>query len=155
MFPGLRTHERALQAGCKVAGATVHFVTTALDHGPIVIQSVVPVLPDDDAAALAERVLATEHSIYPRAVRWFVDEALRIDRGVGIDGDGDLLGIVLDVEMVVEAAAAQVIDQLVARDGAQPRLDRLRLVPGVAFQMHGKQRLLNDILAVGRAAPRR
>lgn len=82
LFPGLHTHQRAIDAGCKVAGATVHFVTTALDHGPIVIQSVVPVLPDDDAEALAARVLATEHVIYPRAVRWFVEGELRVDRGV-------------------------------------------------------------------------
>ncbi len=81
-FPGLHTHRRALEAGCKLAGATVHFVTPELDLGPIVIQSVVPVRPDDDADALAARVLATEHRIYPRAVRWFVEGALRIDGGV-------------------------------------------------------------------------
>lgn len=81
-FPGLHTHRRALEAGCKLAGATVHFVTPELDLGPIVIQSVVPVRPDDDADALAARVLATEHRIYPRAVRWFVEGALRIDSGV-------------------------------------------------------------------------
>jgi phosphoribosylglycinamide formyltransferase-1 len=81
-FPGLHTHERALQAGCKLAGATVHFVTPQLDHGPIVMQSVVPVMPGDDADALAARVLATEHQIYPRAVRWFVEDALRIEQGV-------------------------------------------------------------------------
>lgn len=82
MFPGLHTHQRAIDAGCKVAGATVHFVTPALDHGPIVIQSVVPVLPADDAGSLAARVLATEHVIYPRAVRWFVEGELRVDRGI-------------------------------------------------------------------------
>jgi len=81
-FPGLHTHQRALQAGCKLAGATVHFVTPQLDHGPIVMQSVVPVMPGDDADALAARVLATEHQIYPRAVRWFVEDALRIEQGV-------------------------------------------------------------------------
>ena len=80
-FPGLHTHRRALEAGCKVAGATVHVVTEALDHGPIVIQSVVPVLPDDDEAALAARVLATEHRIYPQAVRWFVEDALEWQDG--------------------------------------------------------------------------
>jgi phosphoribosylglycinamide formyltransferase-1 len=82
MFPGLNTHQRAIDAGCKVTGATVHFVTPALDHGPIVIQSVVPVLPQDDAGALAARVLATEHLIYPRAVRWFVEGELRLERGI-------------------------------------------------------------------------
>ena len=81
-FPGLHTHERALQAGCKLVGATVHFVTAELDHGPIVMQSVVPVHDGDDAGALATRVLATEHQIYPRAVRWFVEGALRIEHGV-------------------------------------------------------------------------
>ena len=82
LFPGLHTHQRALDAGCKLAGATVHFVTPQLDHGPIVLQSVVPVRPDDDARALAERVLGTEHCIYPCAVRWFVEDALRVEAGV-------------------------------------------------------------------------
>src|SRR5262245_5093198 len=70
-FTGLHTHRRALEMGCKVAGATVHFVTPELDHGAIVIQAVVPVLPDDDEASLRSRVLEQEHLIYPRAVRWF------------------------------------------------------------------------------------
>jgi phosphoribosylglycinamide formyltransferase-1 len=82
MFPGLHTHRRAIDAGCKLAGATVHFVTPELDHGPIVIQSVVPLLPGDDAQALGARVLATEHRIYPLAVRWYVEGALHIHRGV-------------------------------------------------------------------------
>jgi phosphoribosylglycinamide formyltransferase-1 len=82
MFPGLHTHQRAIDAGCKLAGATVHFVTPALDHGPIVMQSAVPVLPDDDATALSARVLATEHRIYPLAVRWFVEGSLHVDGGV-------------------------------------------------------------------------
>jgi phosphoribosylglycinamide formyltransferase-1 len=77
MFPGLHTHRRALEAGCKLAGATVHFVTAALDHGPIVIQAAVPVLADDDEASLSARVLEREHVIYPRAVRWFVEGSLR------------------------------------------------------------------------------
>jgi phosphoribosylglycinamide formyltransferase-1 len=71
-FGGLHTHRRAIETGCKLAGATVHFVTPELDHGPIVIQSAVPVRADDSEHRLAERVLATEHVIYPRAVRWFV-----------------------------------------------------------------------------------
>jgi phosphoribosylglycinamide formyltransferase 1 len=82
MFPGLHTHQRAIDAGCKLAGATVHFVTPALDHGPIVLQSVVPLLAGDDADALAARVLTTEHRIYPLAVRWFVEGLLRIEQGV-------------------------------------------------------------------------
>jgi len=81
-FPGLHTHRRALEAGCKVAGATVHFVTAELDHGPIIAQAVVPVLADDTEAALAARVLEREHAIYPRSVRWLLEGALRIEHGV-------------------------------------------------------------------------
>lgn len=78
-FPGLHTHRRALEAGCTVAGATVHFVTAELDHGPIVVQAVVPVLPGDDEATLGERVLAQEHRIYPLAVRWWLEGLLQVD----------------------------------------------------------------------------
>jgi len=67
-FPGLHTHQRALDAGCKVAGATVHQVTAELDHGPILAQAVVPVLPGDTADTLAARVLTQEHIIYPQAI---------------------------------------------------------------------------------------
>jgi phosphoribosylglycinamide formyltransferase-1 len=67
-FPGLHTHERAIEAGCKFAGATVHHVTAELDHGPILSQAIVPVLPDDSAETLAARVLTQEHLIYPKAV---------------------------------------------------------------------------------------
>jgi phosphoribosylglycinamide formyltransferase-1 len=67
-FPGLHTHRRAIEAGCKFAGATVHQVTAELDHGPILAQAVVPVLPEDDEHALAARVLTQEHQIYPRAI---------------------------------------------------------------------------------------
>ena len=81
-FPGLNSHRRALEAGNKVAGATVHFVTAEVDHGPIVAQASVPVLPSDDEATLAARVLAREHVIYPQAVRWFVEGRLRLDQGV-------------------------------------------------------------------------
>ncbi len=80
LFPGLATHEQALEAGVKEHGATVHFVTEALDHGPLVIQASVPVLPDDTAETLAKRVLKQEHIIYPRAVRWFIDNRLSIDQ---------------------------------------------------------------------------
>ncbi|SAK62386.1 phosphoribosylglycinamide formyltransferase [Caballeronia arationis] len=78
-FPGLRTHQQALDAGVRVHGASVHFVTPTLDHGPVVAQAAVPVMAGDDAAALAKRVLAAEHVIYPRAVRWFVEGRLAID----------------------------------------------------------------------------
>jgi phosphoribosylglycinamide formyltransferase 1 len=78
-FTGLHTHRRALEAGCKVTGATVHFVTADLDHGPIVAQVVVPVLADDDEDTLASRVLSREHVLYPLAVRWFVDDQLQVE----------------------------------------------------------------------------
>jgi phosphoribosylglycinamide formyltransferase-1 len=81
-FPGLHTHERALAAGVKVHGCTVHFVTAELDHGPIVAQAAVPVRAGDDAATLAARVLKQEHVIYPRAVRWFLDGRLAFGNGV-------------------------------------------------------------------------
>jgi phosphoribosylglycinamide formyltransferase-1 len=87
-FAGLHTHRRAIEAGCKLAGATVHFVTEELDHGPIVLQSVVPVLPGDNEASLGARVLATEHVIYPRAVRWFVEQALVVENGVVLQRQG-------------------------------------------------------------------
>jgi len=81
-FPGLNTHERALAAGVKLHGCTVHFVTAELDHGPIVIQAAVRVRPDDSAAALAARVLRQEHVIYPKAAGWFIDNRLVISSGV-------------------------------------------------------------------------
>jgi phosphoribosylglycinamide formyltransferase-1 len=87
-FPGLHTHRRALEAGCRVAGATVHFVTPTLDHGPIVAQAVVPVREGDTPEALAERVLAAEHHLYPLALRWAVQGRLRVDgqRVLQLDG---------------------------------------------------------------------
>jgi phosphoribosylglycinamide formyltransferase-1 len=87
-FPGLHTHRAAIEAGCKLAGATVHFVTAQLDHGPIVMQSVVPVRPGDDEAALAARVLATEHVIYPQSLRWFVEGRLALEGGRVLQRDG-------------------------------------------------------------------
>ena len=87
-FPGLHTHRAAIEAGCKLAGATVHFVTAQLDHGPIVMQSVVPVQPSDDEATLAARVLATEHVIYPQSLRWFVEGRLALEGGRVLQRDG-------------------------------------------------------------------
>jgi phosphoribosylglycinamide formyltransferase-1 len=81
-FTGLHTHQRAIDAGCKLAGATVHFVTAELDHGPIIAQAVVPVLPGDTADSLSARVLVQEHRIYPRAVGWLVQGQLRVEAGV-------------------------------------------------------------------------
>lgn len=81
-FPGLHTHRRAIEAGCKVTGATVHFVTAVLDHGPIVAQAIVPIFPGDTEETLGSRVLAREHVLYPRAVRWAVEGALRVEGNV-------------------------------------------------------------------------
>ncbi|MBI5925348.1 MAG: phosphoribosylglycinamide formyltransferase [Aquabacterium sp.] len=81
-FPGLHTHQRAIEAGCKLAGATVHFVTPELDHGPIVAQAAVPVLSEDTEGSLSARVLKQEHVIYPRAVKWFVEDALTLQGGL-------------------------------------------------------------------------
>lgn len=77
-FPGLHTHRRALEAGVKLHGCTVHFVTPALDHGPIIIQAGVPVLAGDDETRLANRVLEQEHRIYPQAVGWFLQGRLAV-----------------------------------------------------------------------------
>jgi phosphoribosylglycinamide formyltransferase-1 len=88
-FTGLHTHERAIEAGCKLAGATVHFVTPELDHGPIIAQAVVPVLPGDTPDTLAARVLSREHVLYPRAVRWLVEGVLREEGGVVIHTGGE------------------------------------------------------------------
>ncbi|MFA6313604.1 MAG: phosphoribosylglycinamide formyltransferase [Sterolibacterium sp.] len=88
-FPGLRTHAQALAAGVRVHGCTVHFVTPSLDSGPIVIQAAVAVHAADTAETLAVRVLAQEHVIYPRALRWFLEGRLRLDADgrVRIDGE--------------------------------------------------------------------
>jgi len=88
-FTGLHTHRRAIEAGCKLAGATVHFVTAELDHGPIVAQAVVPVLAGDTEETLAERVLAREHMLYPLAVRWFVQGQLRVEQGIVTQTHGE------------------------------------------------------------------
>lgn len=89
-FPGLHTHQRALDEGVRIHGCTVHFVTPTLDHGPIVAQAAVPVLDGDDAATLAARVLVQEHRIYPLAVRWFAEGRLRlVDGRVEVDAPQD------------------------------------------------------------------
>jgi phosphoribosylglycinamide formyltransferase-1 len=99
-FPGLHTHRRALEAGVRIHGATVHFVTPALDCGPVVIQAAVPVLEDDDEARLAARVLAAEHRIYPQAVRWFVEGRIRV------------VGNRVEVLGAAQAAAALIVPAL-------------------------------------------
>jgi len=80
-FPGLHTHQRALEEGVRIHGCTVHFVTPTLDHGPVIIQAAVPVLDDDSEASLAARILVEEHKIYPQAVRWFAEDKLRLENG--------------------------------------------------------------------------
>jgi phosphoribosylglycinamide formyltransferase-1 len=80
-FPGLDTHRRALAEGVRLHGCTVHFVTAELDHGPIVIQGALPVRDGDTEASLAARVLKLEHQVYPRAVRWFLENRLVIESG--------------------------------------------------------------------------
>ncbi len=88
-FPGLHTHRRALEAGVRIHGCTVHFVTPALDNGPVIIQAAVPVYADDTEAGLAARVLDQEHLVYPQAVRWFVEGRLTLtEQGcVLLDGE--------------------------------------------------------------------
>jgi phosphoribosylglycinamide formyltransferase-1 len=81
LFPGLHTHEAALAAGHAQHGATVHFVTAELDHGPMVDQATVPVLPGDTPDTLAARLLVQEHVLYPRAIRWFIEDKLVVEDG--------------------------------------------------------------------------
>jgi phosphoribosylglycinamide formyltransferase 1 len=80
-FPGLGTHRRALQGGVQVHGATVHYVTPTLDHGPIIAQAAVPVLPGDDEVRLAARVLRAEHRLFPMAVEWMVQGRVAVSGG--------------------------------------------------------------------------
>lgn len=91
-FPGLHTHRRALEAGVRVHGTTVHFVTPTLDCGPVVIQAAVPVLAEDDEDSLAARVLVQEHRIYPQAVRWFVEDRLQLTATGGVRVEGESAG---------------------------------------------------------------
>ena len=87
-FPGLDTHTRALKAGVKIHGCTVHFVTSQVDHGPIITQAAVPVLPDDTSKTLSARVLQQEHQIYPEAIRWFLEDRLKLSHNhVSVSGD--------------------------------------------------------------------
>jgi phosphoribosylglycinamide formyltransferase-1 len=102
-FPGLHTHRRALEAGVRIHGCTVHFVTREPDEGPIVVQAAVPVAPGDTEDALAARVLAEEHRIYPQAVRWFCEGRLRLTA----DGRTALDGARVDARALVSPAAAE------------------------------------------------
>jgi len=89
-FRGLDTHRRALAAGAKEHGVSIHFVTDELDGGPVIVQKKLAILPDDDAAKLAARVQAEEHRLYPRVIRWFAEGRLRL-RGKQVEFDGKLL----------------------------------------------------------------
>ena len=80
-FPGLHTHQRALEEGVRIHGCTVHFVTPTLDHGPVIVQAAVPVLDGDTEETLAARILRQEHVIYPQAVRWFAEGKLSLENG--------------------------------------------------------------------------
>lgn len=114
-FPGLHTHRRALEAGVRLHGCTVHFVTPALDNGPIIIQAAVPVLPGDDEERLAARVLVQEHRIYPQAVRWFLEGRLQCTAGGPVivrDVPGNAAAAVLCVPAV----------EIRERDGATERV---------------------------------
>ena len=97
-FPGLHTHRRALEEGVKVHGCTAHFVTTQLDHGPIVIQAAVPVRSSDTEETLATRVLRQEHRIYPLALRWFLEDRLVIEKGVVRVNGADAMQTLLSEE---------------------------------------------------------
>ena len=84
LFPGLHTHQRALDAGMKIAGCSVHFVTEGMDEGPIVAQAAVPVLADDTVNTLAARVLTVEHQLYPQALRMLAEEKVRMENGKAV-----------------------------------------------------------------------
>lgn len=99
-FPGLHTHRRALAEGVRVHGCTVHFVTPQLDHGPVIVQAAVPVLDGDDEATLAARVLVQEHQVYPMAVRWFVEERLRlVDGHVVFEAEQEPVGALISPQV--------------------------------------------------------
>lgn len=80
-FPGLRVQQQAIDAGVRISGCTVHFVTPDLDAGPIVAQAAVPVLPDDTAETLAQRILRQEHRLYPQVVRWYAEGRISLRHG--------------------------------------------------------------------------
>ncbi|MEV4609679.1 phosphoribosylglycinamide formyltransferase [Neorhizobium sp. LMR1-1-1.1] len=89
LFPGLHTHQRAIDAGMKIAGCTVHFVTEGMDEGPIVAQAAVPVTSDDTADTLAGRVLTVEHKLYPMALRLLAEGKVRMEGGRAVFASGN------------------------------------------------------------------
>jgi phosphoribosylglycinamide formyltransferase 1 len=86
-YPGVNTHQRALQDGVRIHGCTVHYVTPTLDHGPIIIQAAVPVLRDDTPQSLSARVLQQEHRVYPQAVRWLCQDQVWLDDSGRVAGN--------------------------------------------------------------------
>lgn len=102
-FPGLNTHQRVLDAGCEVHGASVHFVTADMDGGPVVLQARVPVHADDTAASLAARVLDQEHHLYPVAIRWFAEGRLTVND----HGQALLDGVILKQPRQLPATAGE------------------------------------------------
>jgi phosphoribosylglycinamide formyltransferase-1 len=90
-FPGMDTHRRVLEAGYSQHGASIHFVTEAVDGGPVVLQAQVPVQPDDTATTLAARVLQQEHRLYPLAISWFAEQRLQLDSSGQATLDGKVL----------------------------------------------------------------
>ncbi|MBB3288307.1 MULTISPECIES: phosphoribosylglycinamide formyltransferase [Rhizobium] len=84
LFPGLHTHQRAIEAGMRIAGCTVHFVTEGMDEGPVIGQAAVPVLSDDTADSLAARVLTVEHQLYPQSLRLLAEGKVRMEDGKAV-----------------------------------------------------------------------
>lgn len=84
LFAGLHTHQRAIDAGMRIAGCTVHFVTEGMDEGPIIAQAAVPVLTDDTAETLAARILTVEHRVYPEALKLFAEGKVRMEGGKAV-----------------------------------------------------------------------
>ena len=84
LFPGLHTHQRAIDAGMRIAGCTVHFVTEGMDEGPVIGQAAVPVLTDDTADSLAGRVLTIEHQLYPQSLQLFAEGNVRMEDGKAV-----------------------------------------------------------------------
>lgn len=87
LFPGLHTHQRAIDAGMRIAGCTVHFVTEGMDEGPVIGQAAVPVLSGDTAETLAARVLTVEHQLYPQALRLFAEGKVRMEGGRAVGAE--------------------------------------------------------------------
>ncbi|MCJ8519215.1 phosphoribosylglycinamide formyltransferase-1 [Pseudorhizobium tarimense] len=92
LFPGLHTHQRAIDAGMKIAGCTVHFVTEGMDEGPIIAQAAVPVLAEDTAEALAARILTVEHKLYPLALKLVAEGGVRMEGGRAVTTPGTFDG---------------------------------------------------------------